>query len=136
MADKHILPDHEKLDAYRVALEFVKEAHGIIHGIAGGTGPLKDQLLRAATSVALNIAEGAGEHSPPEKRRFYRIARRSAAEALAALDVLRVTGVVDAVQIETARAQGIRVIAMLVKHAKEKPGKGSGSGSGTRKRPW
>ena len=52
------------------------------------------------------IAEGAGEHSPPEKRRFYRIARRSAAEALAALDVLRVIGVVDAVQIETARAQG------------------------------
>ena len=133
MSDKPIIPDHEKLDASRVALDFVKEAHEIAHSIGVGVGPLKDQLLRAATSVPLNIAEGAGEHSPPEKRRFYRIAKRSAAESLAALDVLRVSGVVDSGQITAARAQAIRVIAMLVKLAKEKTGTGSGTGTGTRK---
>jgi len=35
---------------------------------------------RAATSVPLNIAEGAGEYSGAEKSRFYRIAKRSATE--------------------------------------------------------
>ncbi|MBW3534903.1 MAG: four helix bundle protein, partial [Gemmatimonadetes bacterium] len=38
---------------------------------------LEDQLDRAATSIVLNIAEGAGEFSLPDKQRFYRMAKRS-----------------------------------------------------------
>jgi len=37
----------------------------------------------------LNIAEGAGEFAPKEKVRFYRMARRSATESAAVLDVCR-----------------------------------------------
>ena len=37
--------------------------------------------------MALNIAEGAGEFSPADKARLYRIARRSATECAAILDI-------------------------------------------------
>jgi len=43
--------------------------------------------LPASTAVfRLNIAEGAGESSPNEKVRFYRMARRSAIECAGILD--------------------------------------------------
>ena len=48
---------------------------------------LQDQLRRASASIALNIAEGAAEFRPIEKAKFYRIARRSAAECEAVLDL-------------------------------------------------
>ena len=70
--------DHEKLDIYQHALAFVATAHQIGDELPGKRGDLGDQLRRASTSIALNIAEGAGEFAPREKARFYRIARRSA----------------------------------------------------------
>jgi four helix bundle protein len=48
-----------------------------------GLGDLADQLRRASTSIVLNIAEGAGEYSPKDKAKFYRFAKRSAAECSA-----------------------------------------------------
>jgi hypothetical protein len=68
--------DHERLDVYTAAVDFVVLAHGILSSLPSGHGDLADQLRRAATSIALNIAEGAGEYSKAEKARFYRIARR------------------------------------------------------------
>jgi four helix bundle protein len=56
---------------------------------------VSDQLLRACTSIVLNLAEGVAEYSPGEKARFYRMARRSAAEASAALDLLVAFGAID-----------------------------------------
>jgi four helix bundle protein len=43
----------------------------------------------------LNIAEGAGEFSPSEKARFYRMARRSATECAAILHVCRRLALVE-----------------------------------------
>ena len=48
-----------------------------------GRAHLRNQLERSATSIVANIAEGAGEFSPSEKARFYRMARRSAIETAA-----------------------------------------------------
>ena len=69
--------DHEKLDVYRVAIEPVALADDIVEQMPRGRAYLADQLQRAATSVPLNI-EGAGEFSPKDKARFYRMAKRSA----------------------------------------------------------
>lgn len=71
------------------AVSAAKKLDDVARKIPPPYDDLRDQLRRAAVSVALNIAEGAGEFSPREKSRFYRIARRSAAECLAILDVLR-----------------------------------------------
>lgn len=80
--------EHEKLAVYARALAAAQKLDGIARRIPAPYDDLRDQLRRAAISVALNIAEGAGEFSPREKSRFYRMARRSAAECLAILDLV------------------------------------------------
>src|SRR5258708_6257943 len=51
---------------------------------------LRDQLLRASASVALNTAEGSGKTTAPEQRRFYAIALGSLRECEAILEIERV----------------------------------------------
>jgi four helix bundle protein len=75
---------------------------------------LADQLVRAASSVALNIAEG--EHSDPGNRRarFYSAAG-SANETLAALRVAVAWGYFAEPEAEVAAGMLRRVIGMLWK---------------------
>ena len=87
MKGKGMYLDHEKLDVYQVAVEFVIIADGIVEQLPRGRGYLSDQLQRAALSIALNIAEGAGEYSSDEKIRFYRMAKRSATECAAIVNI-------------------------------------------------
>jgi hypothetical protein len=62
--------DHENLDVYKAAIDFVALIDEIVENLPRGRGYLADQLQRAATSVPLNIAEGAGEFSGNGKARF------------------------------------------------------------------
>ncbi|MGQ0534446.1 MAG: four helix bundle protein [Methanobacteriota archaeon] len=79
---------HDRLIAYEKAVDLAAALEDVADGIATRRPDLRDQLLRASASMPLNIAEGAGEFSPADKARFYRIARRSASECTAILDVL------------------------------------------------
>ncbi len=79
--------DHEKLDVYQAAIEFVIVIESLVNQFPKGRAYLIDQLQRAGSSVLLNRAEGAGEFSANEKIRFYRMARRSATESAAILDI-------------------------------------------------
>jgi four helix bundle protein len=98
--------EHERLDVYRTAIEWLTVADELATQLPRGRAYLADQLRRAATSVPLNIAEGAGEYSAGDKARFYRMARRSATESAAILDVCRTTKLGD--------PQLLRVVAMLI----------------------
>jgi four helix bundle protein len=51
---------------------------------------LKDQLLSAASSIALNISEGAGRVGRGDKRRFFNIAYASGKECFAILELSRI----------------------------------------------
>ena len=64
------LLDAEKLDAYRVALEFQALAAQLVP--KRGCAELRDQLDRASISIVLNIAEGCGRRSPAERPGFIR----------------------------------------------------------------
>ena len=48
---------------------------------------LKDQLLRASSSIALNIAEGSGKRTQADQAKFYAIALGSVRECEAILEL-------------------------------------------------
>ena len=77
-----------RLRVYRLAMALVRYVYQATRMMPTDARAIVWQLLRASSSVALNIAEGCGEYSPKEKARFFRIARRSSWEAVAALDLL------------------------------------------------
>jgi 23S rRNA-intervening sequence protein len=70
------LLDAEKLDCYRVAVEFQWLVAQLVP--KRGQSNLRDQLDRASLSIVLNTAEGAGRVSAADKARFYAMARGSA----------------------------------------------------------
>ena len=109
--------DPTKLDVYHRALDLLEHVDQIYDSMPSGRAHLKDQLDRAATSIVLNIAEGAGEFSKDENQRFYRMARRSATETAAILDILDRRKAVDAAAIEPARELLVRVVSMLTRLA-------------------
>ncbi len=79
--------DHEKLNVYQLSLAF-NEWVGEFLSSVEAKAAAKDQLDRAATSIPLNIAEGNGKFSKKDRARFFDIARGSALESAASLDVL------------------------------------------------
>ena len=81
----------------------------------------------------LNIAEGAGEFSPGDKARFYRMARRSATECAAILDACRATELAELDLLFKGRTLLLRIVAMLTAMVLRlnDPGSGSGAGSGS-----
>lgn len=125
--------DHEKLDVYQRALELLDQIDVIREGLPAGCAYLKDQLDRAAISVVLNIAEGAGEYSPADKHRFYRMARRSATETAAVLDILGRRRLASAEQVRGSKDLLARIVSMLVRmiQAPMRSGRGMGKGRGT-----
>jgi four helix bundle protein len=115
----------ERLDVFVVAVEMVICVDEIAEGLPKGRGYMRDQLRRAANSVVLNIAEGAGEYSPGEKARFYRIAKRSATEAAAQVIVAARLGLTEGANVTPARELLHRVVSMLVRmvsRAKQRAG--------------
>jgi len=107
--------DHERLDVYQAAVDFVVVANGIVEHFPRGRAYLADQLQRAAVSIPLNIAEGAGEFSSKDKARFYRMALRSATECAAIIDVAHRLGLIEREQSDESRELLARVVAMLTR---------------------
>ncbi len=96
-----------RFDAYRLALAF--RAH-VVRWLPLKRAELSDQLDRASLSCALNIAEGAGR-AGRDQARHYAIARGSAFECLAVLDLLDL----EAVPLNSgaARILLLRLMAVL-----------------------
>lgn len=78
---------HEKLIVYNRTLEFVEFVEYLLSRFKDKLN-VYDQIDRSSTSILLNIAEGTGKFTAKDKNRFYDIARGSAVESAACLDVL------------------------------------------------
>ena len=105
---------HEKLDVYRAAIEYVGWAYGFCERLSGH-GNAKDQLIRAARAIPLNIAEGNGKGTEGDRRRYFEIARGSALECGAAQDVLQVCGALIPEENERTKRILDRIVSMLTK---------------------
>ena len=121
--------DPEKLDVDQAAVEFVALADDVVENLPRGRAYLADQLQRASTSIQLNVAEGAGEFSKNEKARFYRIAKRSATESAAILDVCRRLKLVSEASYAAGRDLLLRIVSMLVAMVRRDSGSGTGTGT-------
>jgi four helix bundle protein len=105
--------DHEKLDVYHKSVAFCGWV-GDLLGDISAKAAAKDQLDRASTSLPLNIAEGNGKFSVVDRARFLEIARGSALECAACLDVLAVRKLVSPERIMPAKEQLVRIVNMLM----------------------
>ena len=110
-----VMFDHEKLDVYRVSIEFVSWSYRLCRQLKGVDRHARDQLLRASQSTPLNIAEGNGKFPSADRRRSLRIALGSALESAAALDVLLACEAIDVDAAQTGKGLMLRMVSMLTK---------------------
>ena len=108
-----------RLDVYKEAMQMVKEVSVLVRAIPLDHRDLVWQIRRGARSVLLNIAEGAGEYAPREKARIYRIARRSALETVAALDIALEERFIDSNVLTPILGRLDHIVAMLTKMGKK-----------------
>ena len=109
----------KKLDVYQLAIHHFPLAQQLIGKIPAGYREVRDQLRRAALSIPLNVAEGAGKTKPADQRRFFAIARGSAMECAALLDVCRVLNVGTPGLRDEADAMLLSLVRMLSKMSLE-----------------
>ena len=107
--------DHEKLDVYKISIKFMALAIKICESIPRGNSSLSDQLKRAAWSIPLNIAEGCGKRGVKDKKKFYAIARGSAMECGAVIDVCEVMKIESENNFKEGKNLLIRIVSMLTK---------------------
>lgn len=104
--------DHEKLEVYRESLAFIRCLEPLLQKLPRSS--IRDQLDRASTSIPLNIAEGNGKFTGPDRCRFFDIARGSALECAAALDVLNARSICDGAETGPGKDMLFKVVSMMV----------------------
>ncbi|WP_394846629.1 four helix bundle protein [Pendulispora brunnea] len=115
MTDQNMTPrsalPHHSLVAYQVAVEFllaVKRANI-------RDAKFRDEAVRAAKSVCLNSAEGAGRVTRADKARAFAIARGEAVEAVAAVEICALAGDVEQDAADECVVIARRLLALLTR---------------------
>lgn len=107
---------HEKLDVYKLSIKLTALVFNLIQDLPKGNYDIANQLKRAATSIPANIAEGVGKRTRPDQSRYYAIARGSAADSAALMDVLYCSKILkNRNKFNEAKSLLERIIAMLTK---------------------
>ena len=105
--------DHEKLEVYQESLAFIAWLEPLLDRLPKSLS-VRDQLDRASTSISLNLAEGNGKFTKPDRCRFFDISRGSALECAAALDVLVAKKKCDIAEIVPGKESLRRIVSMLI----------------------
>jgi four helix bundle protein len=83
----------EQLDVWKLALDYIDLVYKVAEDLPRSEEyNLKSQITRAATSIALNIAEGSQGQSDAEQARFLGMAIRSLIETVACQQIIRRRG--------------------------------------------
>jgi four helix bundle protein len=103
-----VLP-HHRLLVYRKALELL----AAVRGAQIADAKMRDEALRAAKGVCLNIAEASGRVSRADKARAFAIARGECVECVAAVEIAAAAGDVVEAAAQNAVRYGGEVYLML-----------------------
>ena len=109
--------DHERLDVSRLSIEYIAASFDASEPLNGRHRHARDQWLRAAQSIPLNIAEGNGKRSRKDRARFLDIARGSASRCAAIQDVVLVTQGINVQDDAALKSMLLRIVAMLTRMA-------------------
>lgn len=83
----------EQLDVWKLALDYIDLVYKVTEGLPHSEDyNLRSQITRAATSIALNIAEGSQGQSNAEQARFLGMAIRSLIETVACQQIIERRG--------------------------------------------
>jgi len=104
---------HQRLDAYRVALELSRGTEFLTRGFPQGFADLEDQLRRSAAATVRHIAEGANRIHPRDRAARFIVAKGEVGECEAALEMAPLVVAVDPESVQHLRGLADRVAAML-----------------------
>jgi len=107
--------NHKKLKCYELALDVARSVPSTTKSWPRGTSYLIDQLRRAASSIVLNIAEGNGRRLLGERKRFFSIARASATETSAIMDIAEALAYIDYSTYESVQDKLLQIVKILYK---------------------
>ena len=80
----------EQLEVWKIALDYIDLIYKLAENLPRSEEyNLKSQIIRAATSVALNLAEGSQGQSDAEQARFLGMSIRSLIETVACQQIIR-----------------------------------------------
>jgi four helix bundle protein len=106
--------DHEQLDVYRLAIEFVAWTGELLDNSLKKSGlSAARHLDDASQSIVNNMAEGNGKRSRADRCRFLDIARGSALECAACLDALAARRRLSVEEQEHGKVLLERIVSML-----------------------
>jgi four helix bundle protein len=111
--------DHERLQAYQSALQFARWSEPILEKLPRNAA-VYGQLDRARTSILLNLAEGNGKFTPPDKCKYFDTAHGPAVECAACLDLLFIKQVSTEAELEEGKNLLNDVVKMLIGLIKSK----------------
>ena len=115
--DKQPIFDHEKLDVYRLSIEFQAWVGDLLdEGFGKRAKPSAAKHLDdASTSISNNIAEGNGKRSYTDRARFVDIACGSGLECAACIDALVARKLLEPERAKSGKILLHRIVAMLHK---------------------
>jgi four helix bundle protein len=104
-----------KLKVWQRGMDFVVEIYKASAGFPKAEQfGLTSQIRRAATSIPLNIAEGAGCGTNPEFQRFLGFALRSDYEVMTALEIAQRLDYCSTDMTQTLMSEADEIAAMIV----------------------
>ena len=104
----------QKLEVYQLSLEYTDLIYGLCEKLPRSEDfNLKSQITRAATSIALNIAEGSTSQTDPEQSRFLGMALRSLIETVACKDLIERRAYLNSDDLRASRELGSKLFAKI-----------------------
>jgi four helix bundle protein len=111
--------DHERLQAYQTALQFVRWSEPVLEKLPK-TAAVYSQLDRARTSIVLNIAEGNAKFTPADKCKYFDTAHGSTVECAACLDLLFIKQAVTEAELDAGKKLLSETVGLLIGLIKSK----------------